>query len=308
MTDERSLDRALERAARSWIEEGPTRAPDRPVEAALALIQTTNQERDLRIPWRLPNMNLIARLATVAAVVVVAGAALLMLRPGGDVGGSPPSPTPAPPTPVPSESPSVAPSASAATAGPTVFDTRTIPERFALPMKVTLPVGWTPFHEITGALGLVKTGSPPGPDNTWWGPDLLLVDDAQVHDPADVVSSEPATSSRSDFVPWPADFFEYITELPGVEVVSGPEPITIGGVTGTQIDVKTPEMHPLFWLDGDFTWLGGGKTGVDPVAERRFAIVETGGHTLLVSLYEDPSRFEERDAEVRTLLDSITFD
>jgi hypothetical protein len=94
MTDERSLDRALERAAQSWIEEGPTRAPDRPVEAALALIQTTNQERDLRIPWRLPNMNLFARLATVAAVVVVAGAALLMLRPGGDVGGPPPSPEP----------------------------------------------------------------------------------------------------------------------------------------------------------------------------------------------------------------------
>ena len=43
MTDERSIDRALERAARSWIEVGPTRAPDRPVEAALALIQTTNQ-------------------------------------------------------------------------------------------------------------------------------------------------------------------------------------------------------------------------------------------------------------------------
>ena len=94
MTDERSIDRALERAARSWIEVGPTRAPDRPVEAALALIQTTNQERDLWIPWRLPKMNLFARLATVAAVVVVAGAALLMLRPGGDVGGPPPSPNP----------------------------------------------------------------------------------------------------------------------------------------------------------------------------------------------------------------------
>ena len=42
MTD----DRSLERAARSWLEEGPTRAPDRPVDAALARIQTTRQERD----------------------------------------------------------------------------------------------------------------------------------------------------------------------------------------------------------------------------------------------------------------------
>jgi len=92
MTDDRSLDRALERASRSWIEEGPTRAPDRPVEAALALVQTTKQERDLRVPWRLPNMNLILRLAAVATVVViVTGVALFAVQPGGDVGGRPPS-------------------------------------------------------------------------------------------------------------------------------------------------------------------------------------------------------------------------
>ena len=48
MTD----DRSLERAARSWIEAGPTQAPDRAVEAALLRIETTPQERDLRIPWR----------------------------------------------------------------------------------------------------------------------------------------------------------------------------------------------------------------------------------------------------------------
>ena len=43
MTD----DRSLERAARSWIEVGPTRAPEPAVQAALLRIQTTSQERDL---------------------------------------------------------------------------------------------------------------------------------------------------------------------------------------------------------------------------------------------------------------------
>ena len=62
MTD----DRSLERAARSWLEEGPTQAPEQPVDAALARIQTTSQERDLRIPWRLRTMNPMARLAIVA--------------------------------------------------------------------------------------------------------------------------------------------------------------------------------------------------------------------------------------------------
>jgi len=304
MTNDRSLDRALERAARSWIEEGPTRAPDRPVEAALAMVQTTKQERDLWVPWRLPNMKPFLLLAGAAlAVVLAVGAANYMLNPGSNVGA--PAPTP---TPLPSEAPSVAASASATAAGPTVFDTRTLADAFELPMTVNLPEGWTTFHDVKGTLGLVNEGIPPGPDSTWWGLDMLLVDGAQIHDPTSVVSSEPATSSRDDFVPWPDDFFAYITGLPGVEVVSGPEPITVGGVTGTQIDVKTPDMHPLVWMAGDYTWLGGGKTGVDPAAERRFIVLETGGHTLLMQLYADPSRFEAQDAEVQTLLDSITFE
>ena len=107
-------------------------------------------------------------------------------------------------------------------------------------------------------------------------------------------------------MPWPDDFIEYITGLPDVTVVSGPEPITIGGVTGTEITVMTPPMHPLVWMDGDYTWLGGGKTGVDPSAERRFAVLETGGHKLLISLVTDPTSFEARNTDLQPILDSIT--
>src|SRR4029079_11994149 len=68
MTD----DRSLERAARSWIQAGPTTAPDRAVEAALRRIQTLPQERDLRIPWRLPKMTTPARVAAAAVIGVLA--------------------------------------------------------------------------------------------------------------------------------------------------------------------------------------------------------------------------------------------
>ena len=104
MTD----DRTLERAARSWLEEGPTRAPDRPVAAALARIQTTRQERGPWIPWRLPSMNPLVRVAAAAALVVVAvgGAFYLFGGRSGGIGG-PPTPTP---TIVPSPSPTVTPS------------------------------------------------------------------------------------------------------------------------------------------------------------------------------------------------------
>ena len=104
MTD----DRSLERAARSFIEPGPTRAPEAAVAAALVAVQTTRQERDLRVPWRTSAMPIPARLAAAAialAIVVVGGAVLL--RPTGqpNVGGPSPSPVIAP-----SPSPAIAPS------------------------------------------------------------------------------------------------------------------------------------------------------------------------------------------------------
>jgi len=85
-------DRTLERAARSWLEEGPSRAPDRAVEAALSRIQTTRQQRD-RVPWRFPTMTRNARLAaTLAALAVVVAIGIYALRPTSNVG----APTPAP--------------------------------------------------------------------------------------------------------------------------------------------------------------------------------------------------------------------
>jgi Tol biopolymer transport system component len=91
MTD----DRSLERAARSFIEAGPTQAPDRAVEAALLQIESTTQERDLRIPWRFPPMTIPARIAAVAILgALLLGGALSLF---GGLGGSPvvaPAPSP----------------------------------------------------------------------------------------------------------------------------------------------------------------------------------------------------------------------
>jgi hypothetical protein len=109
MTD----DRSLERAARSWLENGPTEAPDRAVEAALLRIQTTPQERDLRIPWRFPTMSTPARVATAAVigVLVIGGALFILGRPGqSGVGGPGPSATlTASPSPTASPTPIVSP-------------------------------------------------------------------------------------------------------------------------------------------------------------------------------------------------------
>jgi hypothetical protein len=91
MTD----DRSLERAARSFIEAGPTQAPDRAVEDALLRIKTLPQERDLRIPWRLPKMTTPARVAAAAAISVLAiGGAFYLISPSGRTNVGVPGPSP----------------------------------------------------------------------------------------------------------------------------------------------------------------------------------------------------------------------
>ena len=67
-----SEDKRFERGARTWLEDGPTRAPERAVMEALAQVETTPQERDLRVPWRMPVMTLPVRLAAVALLVALA--------------------------------------------------------------------------------------------------------------------------------------------------------------------------------------------------------------------------------------------
>lgn len=74
MTDDRRFDRT----ARTWLETGPTRAPDRVVLAVLRTIESTPQERDLWIPRRFPAMTIIRIAAIVAVVAVVGGAGILL--------------------------------------------------------------------------------------------------------------------------------------------------------------------------------------------------------------------------------------
>ena len=89
----------LERRIADYYErEATPAAPDWVLREALATIDATPQRRVLiRVPWRLPTMNIYAKLASAAAAVVVAGVigyAVLGLGRAPDTGGTPtPSPT-----------------------------------------------------------------------------------------------------------------------------------------------------------------------------------------------------------------------
>jgi hypothetical protein len=152
MTD----DRSLERAARSFIEAGPTQAPDRAVEAALLRVQTTKQERDWHVPWRTPSMTPTTRLlAGIAAIAVILAGGLLLFRPGSDIqtGG----PGPSVPGPNGSLGPSAAPSGS-----PMGAQVPSLTETFVSTrhgFSVHYPAGWT----VTNA----TVAWAPGGSNVW---------------------------------------------------------------------------------------------------------------------------------------------
>jgi WD40 repeat protein len=109
-------DRSLERAARSWLENGPTQAPDHAVDAALLVIQTTAQERDWNVSRRVRSMTMPARLfAAAIAIAVVAVGGVLILRQGGSSVASTSSPSPSSSaSPAASASPSTRPTAPSA--------------------------------------------------------------------------------------------------------------------------------------------------------------------------------------------------
>lgn len=184
---------------------------------------------------------------------------------------------------------------------------------FGLHMKLTLTKQWQVLSPGDAgpppsvAIGLVHVGTPSSDQAQWWGPDVMIVNGARVHRAADAVSRQPAGPDSSKFVPWPSDFFGYLSSLPGVKVVARPKSVTIGGVRGMRFTVQTPPMHPIIWLKGDSNWIGGGPTGVDPAMTRRITLLNVKGKTLLLGFADSAASFKRRWPQVNELFGSIRF-
>jgi hypothetical protein len=87
----------FDRAARAWLDDGPTRMSDRALASALEEIHTTRQRRALWPAWRATPVSAFARVATAAALVATVGLVAINVVPrppdGPNVGGATPSPT-----------------------------------------------------------------------------------------------------------------------------------------------------------------------------------------------------------------------
>lgn len=110
-------------------------------------------------------------------------------------------------------------------------------------------------------------------------------------------------TNLTDHQPLPDEFFDYVTSIPGVTVVQGPDPITSNGIQGIQIIVHTPPMRAMLWLKDDYAWHG----GADPEFKRQMILLEVNGEQVLLEFVDNPEKFDEHYPLVQEIFNSITF-
>jgi hypothetical protein len=303
MTD----DRSLERAARSWIEAGPTQAPDRVVEAALLQIETTTQERDWHVPWRLPKMNTPARVATAAVIGVLAvGGAFIVLRPSGAFVGVP-GPTPTP-TPTASPSPVALPEGplTAGTYVLTPFAQSGSDACFTPPqpgcidstnddsvrVTFTVPAGWT-----GGSDGVTPTDVDPA---TAAGASLLFIRGASLYD-------DPCRNDGTPDIPvGPTvdDFADAVAGNPLLDVTT-PVDVTLAGHSGRYLELQVPAdisgcvvyrpWEPWYYAQG-------------PSERWHLWILDVSGVRVVIQSMDHAATSPQYRAELQAIIDSIQID
>lgn len=174
---------------------------------------------------------------------------------------------------------------------------------FHLPLTITYGPGWeTNVH--ANAIDIVNA-NPTVPQREWWGGGVTLVNGAHVADPAKITGpAQMKTSSLSDFLPWPDDFFAYVASIPGIKIMQAPTPVTIGGIQGTQIVIRTPEvMHTMLWLKDDWTGLGNDYSNrIEMVI-----LLDVNGEPVLLEFDDSPDKFDEHYPLIQEIFNSITF-
>jgi hypothetical protein len=322
MTD----DRSIERAARSWLEVGPTEAPERAVEAALLQIDATTQERDWHVPWRLPKMTTPARLASAAVVgVLVVGGAIVVLQPGrASVGGPGPTPssTPSPAiSPSPSSSPMTLVEGFPLVPGPYVatpfsepgsdwcFDnappfpstspvgcTDTKPDD-SIRVTFTVPAGWEGIGNGGVWLAVEKTSAPDGASlsfgrGAWLHSDPCLTD-AQV--------SKDGAPPDIEVGPTVDDFANAIADHPLLDATT-PVDVTLDGYDGKYLELQLPS--DLTGCQTYFPWEPG-IYAQGPSNLFKLWIVDVDGVRVVVQTTEYATTSAQRRAELQAIVDSI---
>lgn len=314
MTD----DRSLERAARSFIADGPTHAPDRVLAAALVAIQTTPQERDLRIPRRLPNMSNPLRVTSAAVIGVLAvGAVLYLVAPRllTGVGGPGSTTTAVPtgaPTPAPTPAPTTADSAPKAIAPEALLSAG---RYFELPFAaggMDLCFGQAGCTENPADDTMRFTLTVP---NGWYGGSAHVIYASEGKAPPDgaglVISrggglyAKPCGDEPPPNIlvgPTVDDFVHALVAHPELDV-SAPVDVSLAGYTGKYLDLQVPPDISAC-EDSYFVWEPG-IYAQGPGSRWHLWILDVDGIRVVIQSTDYVATSPARQAELRAIVESI---
>jgi hypothetical protein len=287
----------------AWLDEGPTGLPE-PSRRAIAVNTrtTTQRRRPLWMPWRKPVMNTYARWAVAAlAIVIAVGGAAYLLGPGGSqVGGKPTPNASAPATPAPSRS--AVPTAQAPTARPSPSPSILANQGFVYPgtyiPKFDPPVAFTIDREVQHncapnfqCRGSIDANLPGWTALEFGLPrievSILRID--KLDDP----------SKPGQLISPPADLAGWIGSRPGVTVVAR-RAVTVGGLAGTQLDVRTGNKGIRF---GPIPGLTDPGFGLGPNWDVRLYVVPVRGRQVVITLHAEDGSTDE----LQPLADSIVW-
>jgi len=223
----------LARIVRSWLRTDERESADRVLDDVLALLDTTPQRRPSWPARRVTDMNAIAKLAiAAAAVVVVAVVGINLLPARGEVGGgvaATPSPSAtATPSPTPRATPSQSPAAVFPPSGPLAIGRHAmalegVPFTFEIAAADWTSDGTFDIHKDVGQ-------TPDGAGFIFWN-------DAPVG-----VFADPCKGSKAPPVsPSAADLAVAVAAVPGIDIVSGPADVIVGGHPAMHVVIRVPE-------------------------------------------------------------------
>jgi hypothetical protein len=286
----------------AWLEEGPTALPE-PTRRAIAVATRTTDpsRRPFWMPHRRPMMNTYARLAVAAVAIVIAvgGAAYFLTPAGGKIGG--------PPTASPSfvPSPSARPSAtSTATAAPTptilAQQGSVFPGRYVTAFQPSLTITIDREVQHRCAPGFQCQGSINVNQAAWLDLEFGQPKIEMMINRVDKVNDPAHPGSLIDP---PADLAAWIASRPGVTITNPPKAVTVGGLGGTQVDLKAGtkglSIGPIPGVTDPGLGLGGNATA------RYIAVKVRGQQILIAMLSDDP--FLASMTELQPLVDSIVW-
>jgi hypothetical protein len=294
-----STDRDVTRIVRSWLHEDAHEDADRILSIVLDEIDTTPQRRAGWLARRLPSMSNSTRIVLAAAVVVViAIAGVGLLSRGPNVGG--PSPT-ATRLPTPTATPmpnSLVPPRGALDLGRHRLILGGVPLTFQVPSA-----GWS----SNGEFGIEKgtEGSNKYAAFIFW---LHSAADNVYSDPCAKVLLRPAPARTASALA------SAVAGIPGLEVVSGPSAVTVGGRPAQHVVVKVRSDIACapndFYLWEDLDTPGDARYATDVGMTIYTWIIEADSNGTLVWIDGETltSSGPQAEQEVNQIVDSILFE